>query len=171
MQKSFFSLPPTHCRMCGRLLTAETSKVASVGPVCRAKHSPSQEKDMSDFQDFTLFDPLENGLILRRESGNVWTNVPHVVTHHSPTGYEFGYGGSGPADLALNICEVMLNRLGYIGPRTKCWDGDCFELAFQLHQAFKWQFIATQPRETGGVIPYADLVSFFQSHIAVYAGA
>ena len=26
----------------------------------------------------------------------------HVV-HHSPTGFEWGYGGSGPADLALSI--------------------------------------------------------------------
>lgn len=28
--------------------------------------------------------------------------LPHLV-HHSPTGFEFGYGGSGPADLARSI--------------------------------------------------------------------
>lgn len=27
----------------------------------------------------------------------------HLV-YHSPTGFEFGYGGSGPADLARSIC-------------------------------------------------------------------
>jgi len=29
-------------------------------------------------------------------------NLPHVV-RHSPDGFEWGYGGSGPADLALSL--------------------------------------------------------------------
>ena len=33
--------------------------------------------------------------------------VPHVV-HHSPTGMEFGYAGSGPADLALSLLTFHL---------------------------------------------------------------
>ena len=28
--------------------------------------------------------------------------LPHIL-RHSPTGFEFGYGGSGPADLAFSI--------------------------------------------------------------------
>lgn len=83
-----------------------------------------------EFYDFTLFDPIESGIILRRDDpeavGGIYTNVPHLVTHHSPSGYEFGYGGSGPADLALNICEIILNRIGYEGERTKCYAGDCW---------------------------------------------
>ncbi len=33
--------------------------------------------------------------------------VPHIV-HHSPTGMEFGYAGSGPADLALSLLTFHL---------------------------------------------------------------
>ncbi len=33
--------------------------------------------------------------------------VPHLV-HHSPTGMEFGYAGSGPADLALSLLTFHL---------------------------------------------------------------
>ena len=33
----------------------------------------------------------------------IMVNVPHEITRKSPTGFEWGYGGSGPSDLALNI--------------------------------------------------------------------
>ncbi len=33
----------------------------------------------------------------------------HIV-HHSPTGFEWGYGGSGPADLALALCADVLGE-------------------------------------------------------------
>lgn len=33
--------------------------------------------------------------------------LPHLV-HHSPTGFEWGYGGSGPADLARSIVGDLL---------------------------------------------------------------
>jgi hypothetical protein len=46
---------------------------------------------------------------------------------HSPTGYEWGYGGSGPADLALNILALFLEP----------WD------AWWLHQSFKFAHIGT----------------------------
>ena len=36
------------------------------------------------------------------------TPLPHQV-HHSPDGYELGYGGSGPADLARSIIGHYLN--------------------------------------------------------------
>jgi len=62
----------------------------------------------------------------------------HIV-HHSPTGFEFGYGGSGPADLALSILanyfgEEPSEKALYHG-RCKCW---------KPHQDFKWRFIAPQ---------------------------
>jgi len=49
--------------------------------------------------------------------------------NHSPTGFEFGYGGSGPAQLALAILADC------------CGD----ELALQYHQAFKWAVVARIP--------------------------
>ena len=62
----------------------------------------------------------------------------HII-HHSPTGFEFGYGGSGPADLALSILadyfgEQPTDKAVYHG-RCKCW---------RPHQDFKWRFISPQ---------------------------
>lgn len=54
----------------------------------------------------------------------------HVVLH-SPTGMEWGYAGSGPADLALSILT------DFLGSRIK---------AERLHQWFKSRFIAGLPR-------------------------
>lgn len=109
---------------------------------------------------------LREALVMRREYRDEWkvgglfTNVPHVVTDHSPTGFEFGYGGSGPADLALNVCQVYLNMQGYRGRKTKCWDGECWSLAWTLHQDFKREVIASVPRE-GAIIPFSVIEDWF----------
>ena len=58
----------------------------------------------------------------------------HIV-HHSPTGMQMGYGGSGPADMALSIL-VHYFRAFKSSPKT------AKELAMSLHQDFKWNFIA-----------------------------
>ena len=106
------------------------------------------------FTDGQLPALLNGDFILRRGiNDKALTNVPHHVTHHSPTGYEWGYGGSGPADLALNVLETTLLELDYKGPRTKCWHGNCFQLAWDLHQKFKWDFIANALHD-GKVIPW-----------------
>lgn len=49
------------------------------------------------------------------------------VVNHSPTGFNWGYGGSGPAQLALGL---LLDVTG---------DKD---LADRLHQNFKWEKVA-----------------------------
>lgn len=51
--------------------------------------------------------------------------LKHVV-YHSPTGFEWGYGGSGPADLALSILADFLGR------KPEPW----------LYQAFKGDFVS-----------------------------
>ncbi len=48
--------------------------------------------------------------------------------NHSPDGFQWGYGGSGPAQLAL---ALLLDVTGQ------------GELAVQLHQEFKRDFVAT----------------------------
>jgi len=48
--------------------------------------------------------------------------------NHSPTGFNWGYGGSGPAQLAL---AILADHLG----------ND--QVAESLHQEFKWAKIAT----------------------------
>lgn len=100
------------------------------------------------------YHPREYGFILQRLGDTVCTNVPHLVTHHSPTGYEWGYSGSGPADLALNILEYVLLEDGYQGPTIVCRQGRCFRRAWDLHQRFKADVLAACPR-SGMPLPLA----------------
>lgn len=99
-----------------------------------------KKEDFADKADFSI--SLGVALILRRELqdeakvGGCFTNVPHLVVEHSPSGFEWGYGGSGPADLALNVCQAYLMKIGYEGEKTQCFDGQCFSLAWVLHQDF-----------------------------------
>jgi hypothetical protein len=51
----------------------------------------------------------------------------HIV-RHSPTGFEWGYGGSGPADLALSILTDVF--------------GGRVELADLYYMEFKFEFVA-----------------------------
>lgn len=52
--------------------------------------------------------------------------------NHSPSGFECGYGGSGPAQLALAILADFLEDDGR---------------AARLHQRFKWFCVAELPRD------------------------
>ena len=54
-------------------------------------------------------------------------NLRLDLWNHSPTGFEWGYGGSGPAQLALALL-------------ADCLGND--ERAVQLHQEFKRQVVA-----------------------------
>jgi hypothetical protein len=56
------------------------------------------------------------------------------LMNHSPTGVSWGYGGSGPAQLALAILADFL-------------EDD--EQALMLYQDFKWEVIARLPMESG----------------------
>ena len=52
--------------------------------------------------------------------------------NHSPTGFEWGYGGSGPAQLALALLA------DHLGDDRK---------AVELHQPFKWAVVAKLPKQ------------------------
>lgn len=116
--------------------------------------------DAREFTDVNLEQPIKQGIVLRRVNDTVYTNVPHLVVHHSPDGFEFGYGGSGPADLALNLCEEILDLQGYEGERMKCFDGKCFNLAWRIHQEAKRLFIATIDHDAGGTIEYETIAAW-----------
>jgi hypothetical protein len=64
--------------------------------------------------------------------------LKHTLVWHSPDGFQWGYGGSGPADLALNILYDYLRRT-----RPKY----AKRTAISLHQRFKWEFIAKAKAE------------------------
>jgi hypothetical protein len=83
--------------------------------------------------------------------------LPHIPYHSD--GFECGYGGSGPADLALSI---LADHFGEAIPldhfrtltarrtlieRSRCW---------KLHQPFKWHFIVPMDR-VGGTISSAQI--------------
>lgn len=62
------------------------------------------------------------------------------VCNHSPTGFEWGYGGSGPSQLALAILLELYDQ----------------KTAQKYYQAFKREFIATAPFE--GFIITSDVI-------------
>lgn len=98
-------------------------------------------------------------ILLRRSTnggGTMVTGVDHRITHHSPDGFEWGYGGSGPADLALNIAEEALMRTGWSGERMDCNVGECFTEAWNMHQPLKWSFLSGAPK-AGHVIEWASI--------------
>ena len=57
-------------------------------------------------------------------------NPRHDLWNHSPSGFEWGYGGSGPAQLAL---AILADHCG----------ND--EEAFNFYQRFKWAVVAELP--------------------------
>lgn len=168
--------PSTRCAECGKTLTDPVSVQRGIGPICwgRGKDDMEMNEANNEYHDGfleELADVTTHGVILKREPGlqiTTWTNIPHLVAHHSPSGYEWGYGGSGPADLALNIVELALRRLGYDGPQMECWDGQkCFEAAWAMHQDFKSQFVATCPQK-GGVLSWEIVVAWVEKSTPNY---
>jgi hypothetical protein len=150
----FAAAPSYKCAICGRPLSDPRSTQRGIGPICACKRRSDGDKADGQEGDRMIFEPLSAGILLQRdEDGGVRTNVPRTVVHHSPDGYEWGYGGSGPADLALNILEAMLHHMGWNGGTIPCYRGRCFAIAWALHQDFKWEFIATMPKG-GGFLSY-----------------
>jgi len=74
------------------------------------------------------------------------------VIRHSPTGMEWGYGGSGPADCALSILADCLG----------------LEQANRWYQDFKWKFLAGMPTE-GGQITEEEIREFVKQKEAEYS--
>jgi hypothetical protein len=65
--------------------------------------------------------------------------------NHSPTGFEWGYSGSGPAQLALallaDVLEVPPQRTRWFEPDSSA------QRAVRLHQEFKRVIVGYLPRE------------------------
>ena len=64
------------------------------------------------------------------------------LRNHSPTGYSWGYGGSGPSQLSLAILADFL-------------EDDA--RALQLYQPYKWRVIAQLPQDRGFRITGAEI--------------
>ena len=77
-------------------------------------------------------------------ASGVRTNVPRFEYRHSPTGFNFGYGGSGPADFALNTLLLF------------CVDK---QDAYHNYQNFKAVFVAPCQSDRL-VIPKAEILEY-----------
>ena len=91
---------------------------------------PEYEALTGDAEDVVLWRTLE---------GEAHASVPHAA-RHSPTGIEWGYGGSGPADLALSVLLALADQ----------------QTADALYHRFKREVVAAVPDE-GGVLRAADI--------------
>lgn len=82
---------------------------------------------MSIYKGIRLRPELETGSDVKVtvEEGKEETMLRHHI-YHSPTGFCWGYGGSGPSDLARSILWDFLGK----------------EPPVELYQAFKWEFVA-----------------------------
>lgn len=73
--------------------------------------------------------------------------LPHIVCH-SPTGFETGYGGSGPGDLALAILADHFDESESV-VREGYRKSDRLSRAVRLYTLFKFDMIAPRRLEMG----------------------
>lgn len=125
-------------------------------------------RDADVVRYFTEREPDEHGLgcvLLYVELDVAGVNtapVPHVV-YHSPTGLEYGYAGSGPADMALSI---LAHFMGCDAKALSAKMRDRAELdeserrAVHWHQDFKFKHVANANREAELVVQRGLVVRF-----------
>lgn len=159
--------PASSCRICERPLTDPTSIARGIGPTCARKHGAATAMTAQE-APVTLdpFDRYTMDITCRRlADGTPVFNIAKRHRHHDTTeGMEFGYGGSGPADLALNI--LALFQPAHPSLRTvTLWDGTEVDgLVWDAHQDFKNAYLAALP-DFGGTIP-GDAITAWLDHWA-----
>lgn len=133
------------CARCGRALKDPASVQYGFGPVCWRKHLAELEaREQQTELPLLRFD---GDIVCRRTLSGPQFNIPQQIKLHSPTGMEWGYSGSGPADFALNILSLFADP----------------ERAFELHQLFKREFIVKLPNE-GGTIKREAILEWLRRH-------
>lgn len=161
------------CRVCGRTLKDPTSIKIGVGPVCLSKKRVTVKRinNKMDEENARILPPQFHGFVMpedlekinlaktytaiRGEDENTITvsddkgtkPLRHIV-YHSPTGMEWGYGGSGPSDLARSILADFAG----------------IKVADMFYQEFKWDFIAKQP-EDGFQISGQEILNWLKRKI------
>jgi hypothetical protein len=79
--------------------------------------------------------PHETVLVTCKVAGQSWQPLKHLM-YHSPDGFEWGYGGSGPADLARSMVGMLM---------------DMQNPPPAVYQAVKEKLVACMPH-AGGII-------------------
>src|SRR5215211_670087 len=89
----------------------------------------------------------------RAPDGTAKSSLPQRHVHYAPAGFDWGFGGSGPADLALNVLARFL-PLAPEATGVVLRDGSSVsEAAWALHQAFKYDLLVTLSRSGGHLTP------------------
>lgn len=143
----------TTCRICHRTLKNPKWIALGIGPICAARQAIAEASDGEQPVLLNAGTLEDVGLVCERTTdGRLACNIPQRFKWHSPTGFECGYGGSGPADLALNVLAQLV-PLGSDGAEGwKIWDGQSVSAtAGLLHHDFKDEFIATLPSQGGTI--------------------
>ena len=125
----------------------------------------NERKELSQYFISGLPMPEYGAIMLRVANGTYFTNVPVSVIHHSPDGFSWGFEGSGPADLALNILEFAVSFFDLARKHpVKIYSGTCSYEAWRFHQEFKRQYVAVVP-EHGGVIPWEQISKWIKASL------
>ena len=102
-----------------------------------------------------MADPLGDVVCRRAADGLALVEgVAHLWIWHSPSGFEWGYGGSGAADLALNILLAATRDHRFAG---------------ENHQDFKRAIVEALPRE-GGTIRTGIVLDWINARRRAQAG-
>jgi hypothetical protein len=109
---------------------------------------------------------MDGPVLLTANDGRAVYRVPHCV-YHSPGGFETGYAGSGPADLALAILadyycadpkEIALALRGAVLGDTNAYR------AIRFHHEFKFEVVARRQLDPGQswIITDAEVAQFLR---------
>jgi hypothetical protein len=111
---------------------------------------------------------IEGVTCWRAPDGTARSSIPQRHVHYAPEGFDWGFGGSGPADLALNVLALFL-PLAPEATSVALRDGSSVsEAAWALHQEFKYDLIATLPR-AGGDISAKTIRAWLITHPVISA--
>lgn len=97
--------------------------------------------------------PKQDCVVLVNEGGDAWANLPLYLNevNHSPTGFEWGYFGSGPSQLAYAILRYMCGKM--------YTETEAQELAEEYYMRFKERVIATIDRKEW-ILKEEDVTAF-----------
>ena len=146
----------TRCRRCHRLLKSEPWQTKGIGKRCAQREAAEGVRNNQQEGDSTIIIPYDGGdtFLTRIEPerstvSDIRTNIQRSIYRHSPTGFNFGYGGSGPADAALNCLRMFALDPDQITP--------------PVYQDFKWLWLA-RPGENGTLtIPRKEIDEYLSS--------
>jgi hypothetical protein len=140
------------CTRCNRTLKKEVMIGGMpYGPVCARKVARPDEEGKESAEGVITGSVFVGKRIYEPGLGPEWgkqldiEKPSHVVVtadgqpldyrldlrNHSPTGFEWGYAGSGPAQLALALCAAVMHR----------------ERALECYQQFKFNVVGRLPKD------------------------